>query len=110
MAPLDPSPSLLKRRKSNHREVEADALGAVSPLKLTPSKEREEIPQALARCAERNLLVEIFSRLGSREILNLVAPVCRAWRDEANSQDLWLVLRRHLRLIDQLLVVEKEAD
>jgi len=99
-----------KRRKSNHHNDEASALAAPSPLKLTPSKDRDESSQALARCADRNLLVEIFSRLGAREILDLAAPVCRAWREEAHSKELWAVLRKHLRLIDQLLVAERVVE
>jgi len=100
-----------KRRKQNHSE-EAAALAVAEPLKCTPSKDKEESLQALSRSDSQpgNLLCEIFSRLGAREIVDLAAPVCRLWRDEAHSKELWAILCKHLRLIDQLLVIEKVVE
>jgi serine/threonine protein kinase len=100
-----------KRRKQNHNE-EVPALD-LSPLKCTtPGKEKDDNVQALARSDMQpgNLLCEIFSRLSAKDIVDLAAPVCRLWRDEAHSKELWAILRKHMRLVDQLLVMEKVVE
>lgn len=102
-----------KRRKQSHSE-EAAALADPRSLelKLSPSKDKDESSQALARSDSQpgNLLCEIFSRLGAKEIVGLAAPVCRLWREEAHSKELWTILRKHLRLIDQLLLVDRVVE
>lgn len=100
-----------KRRKQSHLE-EAAALAAAEPLKCTPNKEKEESSHALAKSESQpgNLLCEIFCRLGSKEIVDICAPVCRFWHEEAHSKELWAILRKHLRLLDQLLVIEKVVE
>ena len=98
-----------KRRKQNHSE-EVAAMAAAEPLKRTPSK--GENLQALSRSDLQTgkILCEVFSRLGVRDLVNAAAPVCRVWRDEVYSEELWASLRTHMRLIDQLLVSEKIVE
>jgi len=98
-----------KRRKQTHAE---EAASQLEPFKLTPSKEREDASQSLAKSDAQpgNFLIEIFSRLGAKDIVDCIAPVCRLWRDEAHSKELWSTLRKHLRLLDQLLVIEKVVE
>jgi len=98
-----------KRRKQNHSEEAAER----TPLKCSPSKElKEDSLQALTKPDSQpgNLLCEIFSRLGAKDIMDVAAPVCRLWRDEANSKELWSTLRKHIRLIEQLVVIEKVVE
>lgn len=100
-----------KRRKQTHAE-EAAALGIAEPVKFTPSKDKDESSQSALKTElqPQNLLCEIFSRLAVRDLIDVAAPVCRLWRDEAHSKDLWAILRKHARLIDQLLVIEKVVE
>jgi len=95
-----------------HSDSPAAAL-VLSPLKLgTPCKEKDENGMAWARpdLQPANFLCEIFSMLGARDIVDVAAPVCKLWRDEAHSKELWAVLYKHVRLIDQLLVIDKVVE
>lgn len=100
-----------KRRRQSHPEdgntLTVDALKAQTPL-----KEDSHVPrQSGVDCwSGRNLLCEVFCRLTVREIVEQAAPVCRQWRDEAHSKELWAILRRSVRLVDQLLVSEKVVE
>jgi len=97
-----------KRRKQSH--IEDPAL-ACDPVKPT-SASRDEGPR-LRGFGERQqlgLLDEVFGRLDVKNIVENVAAVCRYWRDVAHSKELWALLRPHVRLVDQLLVVEKIVE
>jgi len=80
-----------------------------------PSPCREEGQALLLGSADRqhggrSLLLEVFSRLRVRDLVEQAAPACRLWRDVAHSRELWAVKRPHLRLVDQLLISEKLVE
>jgi len=89
-----------KRRKQCHAD---EAAVAVDPVK--PGK--DEVP-VRADCREN--LLEVFSRLGKRDLIEQAAPVCKMWHEVAHSKELWAILRGHFRLFDQLLVSEKVVE
>lgn len=101
-----------KRRKQNHIDESPESKPAKpSSLKL----EAVTPPIATSPCrGDRdrggNLLLEVFSRLGARDIVANVAPACKLWREVAHSKELWANLRGHLRLLDQLVVIEKVVE
>jgi len=106
-----------KRRKQCHAEE--------SPVKPAcgSSKREEQILTPLAQLLQADakkplvadwnngpLLHEVFCRLGSRDLVERVGPVSKLWCEISHSQELWAVLRRHLKLRDQLVKVEKVVD
>mmetsp|Transcript_24083 Transcript_24083/g.74860 ORF Transcript_24083/g.74860 Transcript_24083/m.74860 type:complete len:928 (+) Transcript_24083:55-2838(+) len=99
-----------KRRKQSHADDPASAV--VEPVK--PLALREDGVSGLPSKADQHRdvisLLEVFCRLGVRDLVSDAAPVCRRWWQVAHSKELWAVLRGHLRLVDQLLVAEKVVE
>lgn len=60
---------------------------------------------SLCRCLLSQLFasLQVFRRMSSSDIVSKVAPVCKQWREVAQSQELWALARPHLRLVDQIL-------
>lgn len=99
-----------KRRKQTHADEPACAV--VEPVK--PAAARDEGAAGSPGRAEQHrdvvALLEVFCRLGVRDLIGDAAPVCKRWRQVAHSKELWAILRRHLRLVDQLLITEKVVE
>lgn len=99
-----------KRRRQTHPEEAAERT-VLEPVKQqTPCKDDCTPPAARVDWTGRNLLLEVLSRLSHREIVEVAAPVCHLWREEAHSKELWTMLRKQIRLVDQLLIVEKVVE
>jgi len=99
-----------KRRKQSHADETAPSVAEpVKPLAL-----REEgisgSPSRVEHHRDVIALLEVFCRLAVRELVSDAAPVCKRWRQVAHSKELWAILRRHVRLVDQLLVTEKVVE
>lgn len=97
-----------KRRKQSHVE---ESLVPTS-LKLAGFKDevRGPGPAETEQVGRFDLLLEVFSRLDAKDIVSTVAPVSKLWREVAHSKDLWILARRHMRLIDQFVVMEKMVE
>jgi len=98
-----------KRRKQSH----ADDPGAAVIEPVKPISCRDEGFTASLVRADRHpgsLLLEVFSRLSVRDLVENAAPVCKVWRETAHSKELWAILRKHVRLVDQLLESEKVVE
>jgi len=99
-----------KRRKQCHAD---EANAAADPVK--PGRDEAASGGGAAggvrneRDRRENLL-EVFSRLGKRDLIEQAAPVCKMWHEVAHSKELWATLRGHFRLLDQLLVKEKVVE
>jgi len=98
-----------KRRKQSHAEE--------SPVQDTPKLNLKDdvcIEKPSPRRGDRdqggNLLLEVFSRLSAKDLVDNVAPACKLWREVAQSKELWAKMRRHLRLVDQLVVIDKVVE
>ncbi|CAJ1378987.1 unnamed protein product [Effrenium voratum] len=95
---------------------------ALSPTKRRKQSHAEESPQKMAKEEGRKsprredhsnfnlVLLEVFRRMSSSDIVSKVAPVCKQWREVAQSQELWALARPHLRLVDQFVVLEKVVE
>lgn len=82
-----------------------------SPVKLPPlvfEDSPSHQPQ-VDRQAELPLDL-VFGFLDVRHIIERIAPSCKLWREVAHSEELWTLLRRHARLLDQLVVIEKLVE
>lgn len=116
------APSPIKRRKQSHSEraspfrfpgpLPSDADEPVTPGKTSPCLEDAGQGLLLGRPDRQcgSLLLEVFSRLRVRDLVEQAAPACRLWREVAHSRELWANKRPHLRLVDQLLVSEKLVE
>lgn len=95
-----------KRRKQNYADK------AIRPLEATPKTVWKEEPQDLtpAIAYPQHVLMQVLARLDQVDVLERCAPVCRMWHEVAKSPDLWNIMRRHLRLLDQLNRVEKIVE
>lgn len=94
-----------KRRKQSH------GLAEESPLKLA----KDEVWISPAKLPEMrsgtfSLWLEVFRRLGARDIVSKAAPVCRQWRDVAQGRELWALARQHLRLVDCNVMLDKVVE
>lgn len=109
-----------KRRKQTHVEE----LAGVGSGKLASSF-REAVALSGERLETRaplsnrwssedrdaaNLLLEVFCRLPVKELIGVVGPACKVWRDVTHSKEIWALLQPGLRLVDQLLVMEKVVE
>jgi len=95
-----------KRQKQSHQQESGQALD-----KLQDESVRRCLESPL-RTESRpgNTWLEVFCRLGVRDLVDRVAPVCKLFREVAHSKELWALLRPHVRLVDQLLVCEKVVE
>jgi serine/threonine protein kinase len=96
-----------KRRKQNHSDK-----AIRTPLDSTPKAVWKEEPQELAPAVvyPKHVLFEVLARLDQVDVLERCAPVCRVWNEVSKSPDLWAIMRRHLRLLDQLRKIEKIVE
>lgn len=98
-----------KRRKQSHVE-ESDK--ALEKIQHSPKVGDDECLRSPRRTERRpgKMWHEVLARLGTRDIIDNAAPVCRLWREVAHSKELWTLLRPHIRLTDQLLITEKVVE
>lgn len=99
-----------KRRKQSHSENEG--LKCLSPASKGLDFSPPPAPQVKLNLFldKTSVLHEVFCRLGAKDIVERVAPTCKLWSEVAHGKDLWEILRRHVRLVDRLLVVEKVVE
>jgi serine/threonine protein kinase len=95
-----------KRRKENHGEEHGAAL-AETPQKVTAGKVDGQIA---LQAPPGSMLHEVFSRLGAKDIIERIAPVCKLWNEVAHGKELWEIMCKYTRLIDRLPVVEKVVE
>lgn len=115
---VQPQLSPFKRRKQNHLDenqsvAESLAKSVTVLFQSGSAGGREERPRGAPVAIDAKACMPwdlVFSRLGAREIIDRVAPVCHQWRDLVHSREFWAEMRTRVRLIDQLLVAEKLVE
>lgn len=103
---LELSPAKRRRRESTqeslHQLLEVKS-GKGAPLRSPADGGRAAPPP-------QGILLEVFTWLPPRELLSSAAPACALWRAVSDSRELWAANRRHLRLEDQLVRLEKGLE
>lgn len=99
-----------KRRKQSHPDEPPAVVEPVKPLFFQDENSAQPPTPKAEQQADLVALLEVFSRLGARDIVSAAAFTCKRWRQVAHGKELWAVLQRQLRLIDQLLISEKVVE